>query len=109
MAKIHTLPARIGPAAGRHLAAQLSALMAAGVDLGPRHHQIAMIQASIRATRSALPEALAYAMEELPADDPYRREAEQAVQRFVEVVDRLMQATAPGLTGMPGGVSVPAA
>ncbi len=109
MASIHEIPLRFDAAANGRLTKQLAALVDAGVDLGPRHHQIAMIRASIREALRVLPEALDAAADLLPTDDPSRREAVDAVQRFTEVVEGVIRKTEPPMALSPAAPPSPSA
>lgn len=95
MASIHELPLRYDRVASLRLNEELSALVASGIDPGPRRYQIAVIRDSIRAALEALPDALAAAAEPLAAGDDFRRQAEKAVEDFKETVERLLRTTAP--------------
>ncbi len=70
MTNVLTLPLDLSGKAARRLSSQLERDLAAGLDPGPRHAQIACLSDSLARSLDQLKEALARAVSELPADDP---------------------------------------
>ena len=70
MADLLPLPVTLSADASRRLGAQLEIDARAGVDLGPRHVQIACLTASLSHALQDLMDAIGWAAADLPADDP---------------------------------------
>ena len=90
MAVVYRLPVVIEGEAVRRLTDELTGVIQAGGDPGPRRHQIEVLRQSIRQSLRDLPAALASSAERLPAADPTRRMAEESVRRFMEKVEGLI-------------------
>ncbi len=101
MARIHRLPVELQGEAARRLTDELAARIEAGEDPGPRCHQIEVLRRSIHDDLRKLPGALAAASEKLPADDPTRRAAEDAVSRFMAEIEALVAMVEAGTSADP--------
>ncbi|MGY2049239.1 hypothetical protein [Methylobacterium sp. JK268] len=89
MTQIHLLPVIPAPEASGRLAEGLVQVLAAGIDPGPRHHQIRALQRTIGGGLRDLAEALAV----LSAEDPQRQALRESVERYVRTVEDVMAST----------------
>ncbi len=93
MTDVLTLPLDLSPEASRRLRDLLERDLAAGVDPGPRHAQIACLSDSLARSLHRLREAVGRALLELPAEDPRMVRLQEAASGMASLAQVVMDRT----------------
>lgn len=101
MTDVLTLPLDLSPEASRLLRDRLERDVAAGLDPGPRHAQIACLSGSLTRSLHQLREALGRALSELPAGDPRAISLQEAASGMASLAQAVMD-LAGGCRAPPG-------